>query len=306
MLPTVNGSTQQYLGDLDRIQSTLDTIQRQVSSGVRVGLPSDDPAAVPAILQTQSAIAMNSQAQTNLNQVTSELQVSDAALQQAIKLIDQAVALGSQAASGSVDDTTFATLAAQVQDIQQQMVGLSATSDSGRYVFSGDLDRQALYVVDSTQPNGVRQLATATSTRQIVDGAGNTIWTPKTAQAIFDAQNSDGTSAEGNVFEAVNSLLLALRGRDSAAAQTALGSLKSADDHVNQQLGLYGIGEARVADALNELTSSAVNAKQELSSERDTDVAAAAIQMSQATLQQQAALSARARISQRSLFDYLA
>lgn len=306
MLPTVNGSTQQYLGDLDRIQSTLDTIQRQVSSGVRVGLPSDDPAAVPAILQTQSAIAMNSQAQTNLNQVTSELQVSDAALQQAIKLIDQAVALGSQAASGSVDDTTFATLAAQVQDIQQQMVGLSATSDSGRYVFSGDLDRQALYVVDSTQPNGVRQLATATSTRQIVDGAGNTIWTPKTAQAIFDAQNSDGTSAEGNVFEAVNSLLLALRGRDSAAAQTALGSLKSADDHVNQQLGLYGIGEARVADALNELKSSAVNAKQELSSERDTDVAAAAVQLSQVTLQQQAALSARARISQRSLFDYLA
>lgn len=306
MLPTVNGSTQQYLGDLDRIQSTLDTIQRQVSSGVRVGLPSDDPAAVPAILQTQSAIAMNSQAQTNLNQVTSELQVSDAALQQAIKLIDQAVALGSQAASGSVDDTTFATLAAQVQDIQQQMVGLSATSDSGRYVFSGDLDRQALYVVDSTQPNGVRQLATATSTRQVVDGAGNTIWTPKTAQAIFDAQNSDGTSAEGNVFEAVNSLLLALRGRDSAAAQTALGSLKSADDHVNQQLGLYGIGEARVADALNELKSSAVNAKQELSSERDTDVAAAAVQLSQVTLQQQAALSARARISQRSLFDYLA
>lgn len=306
MLPTVNGSTQQYLGDLDRIQSTLDTIQRQVSSGVRVGLPSDDPAAVPAILQTQSAIAMNSQAQTNLNQVTSELQVSDAALQQAIKLIDQAVALGSQAASGSVDDTTFATLAAQVQDIQQQMVGLSATSDSGRYVFSGDLDRQALYVVDSTQPNGVRHLATATSTRQIVDGAGNTIWTPKTAQAIFDAQNSDGTSAEGNVFEAVNSLLLALRGRDSAAAQTALGSLKSADDHVNQQLGLYGIGEARVADALTELKSSAVNAKQELSSERDTDVAAAAVQLSQVTLQQQAALSARARISQRSLFDYLA
>jgi flagellar hook-associated protein 3 FlgL len=306
MLPPVNGSTQQYLGDLDRIQSTLDAIQRQVSSGVRVGLPSDDPAAVPAILQTQSAIAMNSQAQTNLHQVTAELQVSDAALQQVIKLIDQAVALGSQAASGSVDDTTFATLAAQVQDIQQQMVGLSATSDGGRYVFSGDLDRQALYVVDSTQPNGVRQLATATSTRQIVDGAGNTIWTPKTAQEIFDAQNPDGTSAAGNVFEAVNSLLLALRGGDSAAAQSALGSLKSADDHVNQQLGLCGIGQARVADALNELGSSAVNAKQELSTERDTDVAAAAVQMSQVTLQQQAALSARARISQHNLFDYLA
>ena len=37
MLPLVNGTTEGYLDNLNRIRSAMDTIQRQVSSGVRVG-----------------------------------------------------------------------------------------------------------------------------------------------------------------------------------------------------------------------------------------------------------------------------
>jgi flagellar hook-associated protein 3 FlgL len=302
MLP-VNGATQQYLDGLDRIQSNLDTIQRQVSSGIRVGLASDDPAAVPGILKTDSEIAGNTQLQSNLNQVTTELNAGDSALQQAIQALDQAITLGTQA-SGTLSSSQNAILTQQVQTIQQQLVGLAGTTANGRYIFSGDLDQQPLYGLDSS--GAVRQLATATSTRAISDGQGETLWVAKTAQEIFDARNADGSAASGNVFAAVNGLLTALKDGSTSEAQAAVVSLKSANDYLNLQAGLYGIAENRVSAATTAAANAVVTDQQNLSGLRDTDMASSAIELSQVTLQQQAALAAGAKQSQLSLFNYLA
>lgn len=305
MLTPVNGTTQSYLDNLDRIQSRMNDVQRQLSSGTRVGLASDDPLAVPGILDSLSRIARNTQTLTNLGQVKSELETGDSALQSVITALEQAISVGTQGAS-TQNASQRALLAQQVQGIQQQMVALSSTSVNGRYIFSGDLDGQPLYALDSTQPEGVAQLATATSTRTIADGGGATIWVPRTAHEIFDLKDANGAPASGNVFAAVNSLLVALQNNDTTAAGAAVDSLKAADDHVNQELGLYGIAENRLADSVNSINNSLVTEKQNLSAQRDTDVAGAAIELSQVTIQQQAALSAGAKMSKLSLFDYLA
>ena len=305
MLSPLDGSTQSYLDNLDRIQSRLNDVTRQLSSGIRVGMPSDDPTAVPGILKTLSQIARNTQTQTNLNQVKTELDTGDSTLQSAVTALEQAISLGTQAAS-TQSASQNAVFLQQAQAIQQQLVNASNTSVNGRYIFSGDLDGQPTYVLDASQPEGVKQLASVISTQNITDGAGATLWVPRTAQEIFDPKNADGTPASGNVFAAVNSLVLALQNKDQTAAATAVDSLKAADDHLNQQLGFYGIAENRVADTLNSLSSAAAAEKQSLGDERDTDVAGAAIELTQVTTQQQAALSAGAKISKLSLFDYLA
>jgi flagellar hook-associated protein 3 FlgL len=306
MLPAVNGPSEQFLTDLDQIQSAMNTVQRQLSSGLRVGQASDDPSAVSAILEMQSEIAQNTQAQTNLNQVKTELLTGDASLQQAVTLVEQATTLAAQAASGTSTDTQNASLAAQVQGILQQLVNLSNTTVGGRYIFSGDSDEQAAYALDSTQPNGVRQLSPATSTMVITDGNGNTLWKPMTAQQIFDARNTGGSNAAGNVFAAVNSLLTALQNNDSSAATASVDSLNAADDYLNQQLGLIGIAENRVENATTAAAQSVTTEKQDLSGLRDADTAGDAVQLTQLNTQQQAALSARAKMSQYNLFDFLA
>ena len=306
MLPAVNGPSEQFLTGLDRIQSAMNTVQRQLSSGFRVGLASDDPFAVPSILKTQSEIAQNNQAQTNLNQVKTELLTGDSSLQQAVALVEKAITLASQAGSTVNSNTQIANLAVQVQGIQEQLVNLSNTSVGGRYIFSGDSDQQAAYALDSTQTNGVQQLAAANSTQVITDANGNQLWTPMTAQQIFDARNAGGTAAAGNVFAAVNSLLTALQNNDSSAAVGTMDSLKAADDHLNQQLGLIGIAETRVTDANTAAAKSVTTEQQDLSGLRDADTAGDAIQLTQLNTQQQAALSARAKMSQYNLFDFLA
>jgi flagellar hook-associated protein 3 FlgL len=284
----------------------MNTVQRQLSSGLRVGQASDDPSAVPSILNTQSEIAQNNQAQTTLNQVGTELKSGDSSLQQAVALLEKAITLASQAGSTVNGNTQIATLAGQVQDIQEQLVGLSNTSVGGRFIFSGDDSQQAAYALDSTQPNGVRQLAPGNSTLAITDTNGNTLWKPMTAQQIFDARDTGGTAAAGNVFAAVNSLLTALQNNDSSAAGGTMDSLKAADDHLNQQLGLIGIAETRVTDATTAAAKSVTTEQQELSGLRDADTAGDAVELTQLNTQQQAALSARAKMSQYNLFDFLA
>src|SRR5689334_13298281 len=125
MLPAVNGSTESYLNSLRRIQSAMDVVERQVSSGLRVGQASDDPAALPAILESVSRIALRKQSLSNMNQLQAELESGDAALQQAVKLLDQATSVASEVAGMTSGDTNWTTLAAQVRDLQARLVELS-------------------------------------------------------------------------------------------------------------------------------------------------------------------------------------
>jgi flagellar hook-associated protein 3 FlgL len=306
MMPAVNGSSAQFLTDFDQIQSTMNTVQQQLSSGLAVAQASDDPSAVPSILNTLSEIAQNTQEQTNLNQVGTVLQAGDSSLQQAVTLVQQAITLATQTGDTEDNATQNATMATQVQSIQQQLVNLANTSVNGRYIFSGDSDQQAAYAVDSTQPNGVQQLTSGSSTMVITDANGNTLWKPMTAQQIFDPQNTDGTAATGNVFAAVNTLLTALQNNQTSAATASVDSLTAADDYLNQQLGLIGIAETRVTDATNAASQSVTTEQQNLGNLRDADTASDAVELTQLNTQEQAALSARATMSQYNLFDFLA
>jgi flagellar hook-associated protein 3 FlgL len=306
MMPLLPGVTQNYLDDLNRMQSEMNTLEGQMSSGLRVQHASDDPFAVGSILQSQQRIGQLQQSQTNLGQLQGELQVGDSALQQAIQSIDSAVSLASQAGSNASNPTQNAILAQQVQTILTQLVNLSATTSGGRFIFSGDLDQQALYALDPTQPTGVKQLATATSTRVVTDVNGSQVWLSRTASDIFDARDASGAPTAANAFAAVNALLVALQSNNSAGALASITNLQVAADHLNQELGHYGVGETTTADALDAAGKSLVTEQQTLSSLRDTDMASAAMQMTQLSTQQQAALQSRAKLSKLNLFDFLA
>ena len=202
MVLSVSGITQAYLADLNRTQQQINQASTEVSSGLAVQQPSDDPSAIASILQTQADIANNQQVQSNLSSVSGELQTADSALQSAIQIVENATTLASQGAGSTATAASDrANLAQQVAGLQQTLVGISQTYN-GRYIFSGDQDSGPAYkLFDPTQPNGVQQCAiSSSSTRVIVDSTGTAISVAKTAQQIFDPQDPDGASAAGSVF----------------------------------------------------------------------------------------------------------
>jgi len=306
MILNINGATQAYLANLSTTQQKINQASAEVSSGRSVQQPSDDPAAISSILQTKADIAANQQIQSNLGSVSSELQTADTALQSAISAVENAVTIAGQGASSTATAAARANLAQEVAGLQQTLVGISNTTFSGRYIFSGDQDTSPAYQVDSSQPDGVKQLVSGSATRVIVDATGTTISVAKTAQQIFDAKNADGTDATGNVFGAINSLLTALNNNDQAGIEQASSALQSADTFLNQQLAFYGEAEDRVTAATDLAQKFQTQQTSQLSNLQDADIPSVALQLTQAQLSQQAALSAEAEIQQsRNLFSYL-
>ncbi|MEI9975168.1 MAG: flagellin [Ignavibacteriota bacterium] len=307
MVTNISGATQQYLADLNLTESQLQQATSQITSGIAVQQPSDNPNAVTEILQIQNALAHNKQVQTNLGSVTAEVNTADSALQTAVQQLTNAITLATQAASTVQTAQSRAAIAQQVSGIQQSLVGIAQTQVNGRYIFSGDRDSTAPYQLDSTQPEGVQQLVTDSSTRTIQSVDGTSFAVALTAQQIFDARNPDSTPAAGNVFAAIQNLMTALNGNDTAGITSSIDSLQSASGYLNNRLQFYGEVENRVTEASSLAQKFQTEQQTELTNLQETDIPATATELSRLQLQQQAATTVEANLQQmKNLFSYLA
>jgi flagellar hook-associated protein 3 FlgL len=301
----ISGATQSYLADLNRTEAQINQAQSEVTSGYRVQTPSDDPAAIPEILQYEADLNQNQQIQSNLSTAGSELSSADSALQSAVQAVASATSLATQGAGTSATASQRANLATQVQGLLQTLVSVSQTQVNGRYIFSGDQPSSAMYELNSSG-DGVTQQFSSSSTRVIVDTSGSSIPIAETAQQIFDPQNSGGTPATGNAFAALTSLLTALQNNDQAGITQAVTDLQSAGTYLNQQLAFYGEAEDRVTSATNTAQQLQTQITSQLSNLRDADIPTVSVQLTQSQLDEQAALSVEAQVQQqKNLFSYL-
>jgi flagellar hook-associated protein 3 FlgL len=305
---SIPGSTQTYLTDLGYTQTQMSKAQEQVSSGLAIQNVSDDPAAVAQIYEYQADIASTQQTQTNLTTAGSEVSAADTALQSAVQAVESAISLAAQGANSTETAQERSDLATQVSGLQQTLVSLSQTQVNGSYIFSGDQDSQPAYQLDPTQPDGVQQLLpNDTATRLILDSNGSPIATALTARQIFDARDSSGNPTTGNVFAAISSLLTGLQNNDQTAITAATSALQSADSYLNGQLAFYGEASDRLQSASDLAQKFLTNEQSSLGQIQDANIPAAALALTQATTEQQAALSVEAKIQQQpTLFSLLA
>ena len=305
MIPSINPSAQLFLADLSRVQSQIDTAERQVSSGLKISQPSDSPDQLEALMRVRADLDRNAQIGKNLIVVKSETDTAEKALETATQLLDRATSLASEGANTTETAASRQSIAQEVTGILQELVGLSQTAVQGRYVFSGDQSQQPSYILDLNAPTGVDRLLTPVATRQIQDATGVTFTVARTAQDIFDHRNPNDSVATDNVFAAVNSLRVSLQNNDQAGIASALTSLRTANDYMNTQLSFYGSVQSRIQDATDFSTKYQVQLQTDLSQIQDADVTQAALQLSQSSTQLNTALSAEARMPRTSLFDFL-
>lgn len=306
MLSFVDSAGSVFLANLTQIENTNAQTQAQISSGLKVSQPSDAPDQVSQLLDLQANLSANTQIQTNLTNVQSSATAADSALTTTLQLADQASSLGAQGASSTTSATTRGQLAQQVQSIFSEVLSLSQTSQGGRYIFGGDADTSPSYQADSTQPNGVDRLSTALNTSQVEDTNGNLISVGLTAGQIFDHRNSDDSLASDNLFAALTSLSTALTNNDTAGINAGIGAVQQASQYVNTQQGFYAALENRLTSGLNAAQTGNVALTGQISGIRDTNISAAAIQLTQGTTEYQAALEARSKVPTSTLFNYLA
>ena len=299
MINSINPSADNFLVDINRLEARAERAQRQLSSGLRVSQPSDDPVQVSNILQISSAVARNDQIGANLNLVKAEVDGASQTLSTAVATLEKISVLGTQGTNFDQTAETRAGLASEVQDLLQQLVVAANAAVGGRYVFSGDSDQTQPYALDLTTATGVTAYAGSAATRQVEDPRGGTFPISQTAQQIFDAPGA------ASVFGAVNSLRVALLANDQAGVTAAVGALTAAHDHLGQSLSYYGSIQNEVDDGISDVKTIGLRLTTNLSALRDADLTGASIELNDAKVSLDAAFSARAKVPRTSLFDFL-
>jgi flagellar hook-associated protein 3 FlgL len=281
--PKIDSAGEQFLLALRGFEERSERAHQQVSSGFRVSSVSDEPAGVPALLQLQTEMAATDQLMRNLTRVRAEVETADGALQDVVRLLDDARVLGLQGATEIDTSTRRPILARQVQSILDQVISFSQVQSEGQLVFGGSAEASRLVQL----PNG------------------GTFPFAKTAGEVFDERDGGGNPTSGNVFDALESLRLGLENDDTAAIEQALNRLSTASDHLNRQLAWYGNVQDRIATVSAVAAKFQTHATIRLSEMRDADLPAAIVELTQTQTQQQAALSAQAQLPRLSLFDFL-
>ena len=291
------GNNESFVANLNLLENRITVTNQQISSGVRVSQPSDDPGAVEPILTTQAEIDRVTQVQANLNTAKTVASTADSALQTANSVMNQLVTIAAQGASGTATADTRTSLSAQVGQLEQQLVSLADTSVQGRYIFAGDNPTTQPYTFDGTNPPSAA-VPNPLNTGVIRDASGNSIVPTLTAQQIFD-------SPAGSVFQAVDSLRVALQNDNQAGATTAATSLKTAAVQLNLGAESIGAAEDWIGNASTDAAQRLTTLQAQLSGLRDTDITAAATQLTLDQTAYEAAISSQASLPTKTLFSYL-
>jgi flagellar hook-associated protein 3 FlgL len=292
-----------FLNGLSNLQQQLLQTQRQLTSGYRVQDAADPPSQTPELVSLGSSLAAAQNYEANLVRVQAEASGADQALSSGISLIDQARTLALQAANTTLAPANLASIDSAIEGIQQQLVSIGNTTVEDRYIFGGNLDQSAPYRFDAAA--GPSAVTTATSIRVINDSDGQPVYQALTAKQIFDPMDAAGAPMAGNTFAALSFLRTALQTNNQNGIRTALQSLESASDWLNQQQSYYGAAEQRLTSEQNNTANQITAIKIAIGGIRDTDVAQAATDLTRESTTQSAAMAAQAEISRKSLFDYL-
>ncbi|MBR7976690.1 flagellar hook-associated protein FlgL [Burkholderia vietnamiensis] len=119
-------------------QAQLADLYQQISSGVSLTTPADNPLGAAQAVQLSMTSATLSQYSANQNVALSSLQKEDQALTSVNNLLNSMHAVIIQAGDGSLSDSDRSALATQLQGYRNQLLTLANTTDgTGNYLFAG-------------------------------------------------------------------------------------------------------------------------------------------------------------------------
>ncbi len=121
-------------------QVKMSKTQMQLSSGLNILTPSDDPAAAVRTLSLQETIDKTAQYQDNIGMVRSRLSIEEGGLDTAENIMFRAKELTVQALNDTLTLQDRVAIKSEIDQLLQEMVGVANTKNAnGEYIFSGDL-----------------------------------------------------------------------------------------------------------------------------------------------------------------------
>jgi flagellin len=204
-------------------QTALNSTLTALSSGQRINTGADDPAGLAIANGLEANITALTQSVQNATDGQGELQVADGALSQITTLLNNAISLATEAATGTVSDTQRTALDSEFTSIKTEIDSIGGnTTYNGQAIFGGATT--TIYMSDSSSAG----INLVTVSFQTVSSSAL-----GTASISGDALTS-ATSAQAALLD-INSAIQQVAGlRGSLGAQSI--QLSSAINVMNVQI----------------------------------------------------------------------
>ncbi len=164
------------------LQASLVRTQQQVSSGMRILSPADDPVAAAAALGMDQALAINDQFALNRSNAKSTLSEEESVMQSINSLLQSVKDVVVGAGNGALDDSQRKMFATQLRSNFDELMSLANSRDSsGNYMFAGYQTGSQPYTESATGATyggdqGQRMLQVGAARQMAVSDAGPTIF----------------------------------------------------------------------------------------------------------------------------------
>lgn len=190
-------------------QTKLANLQQQLSTGLKVSVPADDPAAAVRILDFDKTIAKTNQYQSNIDTASGRLNIEESALTTAGGILDRVKDLTVQAMNDTLNSSDRLGIKTEVDQLTQELAGVANTQNAnGEFIFSGDLSNVPPFTKNPTTGNyvyqgGPEQRALQIGpTRQVADG--------DLGSSVFENITSSSPAADQNGNRSIFNTLKAL------------------------------------------------------------------------------------------------
>jgi flagellar hook-associated protein 3 FlgL len=271
--------------------------QRQVSTGLRIEKPSDDPSAtLGSIAEHHETAALDQYARTT-DTVNSRLAVVDTVLSDLITQIERAQVSAASGRGSSKTQVQRDAAATELEAIRDTIFSDMTASFNGTYLFSGSNSTVAPY---SRLSGGPISAYAGTSNEMLVD-----VDQQRAVKITFDGQQLTQGGDATDIFTEFEGLITAVRSGDDAGAARGMAALQRMFDRVSSAQGRVG-ADLRTTDEqkirLDELKRASAK---RISALEETNMAEAISGMAQADAAYRAALGAASTVTKQSLMDYL-
>jgi flagellar hook-associated protein 3 FlgL len=303
--------TNNLLSQMNQLQGQQIQLQNQATTGLKVSLPEDDPAAMNQVLALQTQDAANTQYQSNITQLQSTATTAASAMNSLQTITEQAGEIATEA-GGVNSSTQLANYATQVGSLIQEALQAANTQDAqGNYIFGGTINNQPPFAATTDSDGNVTAVAYKgnTNVSQCQIGPGQTV----TAQV--PGENTTGTGPAGlladsrsgaDLFRDLISLQQNLTsGNTSAIASTDSPNLTTDENNLVSGIAENGVLQSTLESAGTAATQLGNSLATQTSNLTSADLATTLTKLDQTQTAYQAAMQSGVMIMNLSILDFI-
>jgi len=285
--------------NLNNNMTNLDKYQRQLSTGRKINLPSDNPAGLVKSLRLRTNLVEGEQYLANINEGINFMETTDSALGDLTSILQRIRELAVKAANGTNDDSAHRAIADEIRELTDQITLVANTTYGTKHIFAGTNVTQPPY----QEGFGTNSWAGNNEELQLEIGIGVKLTINLTDGAMKNFFTGNGT--DPGVTDFCRTLANDIEAGNIEQVDAALTTADKFIENLLTARSTIGAKVNRLELQQSRLDSTQISYTSLLAQNEDADIAEVIMNLKMQESVYRASLAAGARIIQPSLVDFL-